>query len=298
MKDKKRGALLGLAIGDALGAAVEFQDRGTFEPVIGYRGGGLHLCCKAGDWTDDTSMALALGDSIGEVGWKLKDQMKRYAEWMEKGKYTIPGYCFDIGNTTQRAIFKFIQDQTNPLCGLRDHSFSGNGSIMRLAPVPIFYADLYSDQIQKLLWLAYQSSSTTHASDACIFSCGYMTLIMSAFINGKTKEEVLNSKFYNPESASYLASIYQCEYKNKIKDQIRGSGYVVESLEAALWCFWHSNSFEEAVLMAVNLGDDADTTGAVCGQIAGAYYGESGIPKHLLDGLNGKEMIEKVLEKI
>lgn len=304
-RDRKRGALLGLAIGDALGQAVEFNPRGTFEPVTEYRDGGPHPCCEAGHWTDDTSMALALGESLGCSGFDAEDQMHKYLDWMEKGHYTIPGYCFDIGNTTQVALFKFFQDQRTPFCGLTEDGASGNGSIMRLAPVPIFFSNLYPNNIPELMDFAGQSSSTTHGSPSCVSACQYMTLILAALIEGEDKETVLGSDWApanhlvsNQNFCPKIAKLVQGVYKAKSEDQILGSGYVVESLEAALWSFRRASSFEEAVLTAVNLGDDADTTGAVCGQIAGACYGESGIPTHLLEGLGGRKMIEAVLTKI
>lgn len=300
--DRKRGALLGLAVGDSLGAAVEFQGRGTFEPVKGYRDGGPHPAVKAGDWTDDTSMALALGDSIAE-GWDPADQIKRYCEWMEIGRYTIPGYCFDIGNTTQRALFRFLQDRRNPFCGDTSADASGNGSIMRLAPVPIFFSNCYPNNIQDILDFAEQSSATTHASQSCVSACKYMALIMAAMIEGEDRATVLDSQWkpalellINPDFCPAVAKVVKGSYK--LGKPIRGSGYVVESLEAALWSFCWAEDFEDAVLTAVNLGDDADTTGAVCGQIAGAYFGESGIPQHLLEGLGGRTMIEEVLGKL
>lgn len=295
---------MGLAIGDALGAAVEFQAPGFFEPVTGYRGGGPHQCCKAGDWTDDTSMALAMGDSLGDNGFDPIDQMCRYVKWMDAGAYTIPGYCFDIGNTTQRALMRFVNEHNTPYCGSKADEDSGNGSIMRLAPIPIYFADLYPGFIPKLLEYAKQSSETTHGSLKCISACQYMTVIMTAFMHGETKEAVLDQKHMlcaelvleDQNFHPAIAGIVNGSYKSG--KNIRGTGYVRDSLEAALWAFWTTNTFEEAVLAAVNLGDDADTTGAVCGQIAGSYYGESGIPKHLLDGLSGRDMIEGVLNKI
>jgi ADP-ribosyl-[dinitrogen reductase] hydrolase len=305
IKNRKRGALLGLAIGDALGAAVEFQERGTFEPIKGYRGGGPHICCQAGDWTDDTSMALAMGDSLGEKGWDALDQMCRYVKWMDSGDYTIPGYCFDIGNVTQSALMKFQSNPHTPFCGPTDDEASGNGSIMRLAPLSIYFADLYPSKLDVLADYAKMSSQMTHGSCKCYSACEYMALIMAAFINGETKEDVLNNTH---SIAQFLLNKTDDNFSVVVKDIIKGSyrsgknicgsGYVCDSLEAALWAFWHTNDFKEAVLSAINLGDDTDTTGAVCGQMAGAYYGESGIPTDLLDGLGGKQMIENVLEKL
>ncbi|MFM7128018.1 MAG: ADP-ribosylglycohydrolase family protein, partial [bacterium] len=131
--DRKRGMFLGMAIGDALGAAVEFKRRGTFEPVTGFRAGGPHGL-NAGEWTDDTSMTLALADSIAETGWDLDDQARRYLAWWQKGKYSITGDCFDIGITTRQALRQFELTGNARTAGPTDEFSSGNGSIMRLAP--------------------------------------------------------------------------------------------------------------------------------------------------------------------
>src|SRR6266446_4765315 len=149
MKDRRRGALIGLAVGDALGAAVEFSSPGSFAPVTGYRSGGPHGL-KAGEWTDDTSMALALADSIATVGWDLNDQASRYVEWWQTGKYSVNGRCFDIGITTRSALSKFLANNNALASGDASERASGNGSIMRLAPVPIRYADLYPNKVEEL----------------------------------------------------------------------------------------------------------------------------------------------------
>ena len=142
MNDRLRGALIGLAVGDALGAAVEFQEPGSFAPVTGYRSGGPHSL-EPGEWTDDTSMALALADSIATAGWDLNDQSERYVRWMKHGSYSVNGRCFDVGITTSAALHRFLEGKDATLSGSRAESASGNGSIMRLAPVPIRYAHLY-----------------------------------------------------------------------------------------------------------------------------------------------------------
>jgi ADP-ribosylglycohydrolase len=149
MNDGRRGVLIGLAVGDALGAAVEFSSPGSFAPVTGYRSGGPHGL-KAGEWTDDTSMALALADSMASVGWDLNDQASRYVKWWKTGKYSVNGRCFDIGITTRGALSRFIAGKNALPSGDAGEWASGNGSIMRLAPVPIGHADLYPDNLQEL----------------------------------------------------------------------------------------------------------------------------------------------------
>jgi ADP-ribosyl-[dinitrogen reductase] hydrolase len=149
MSDRARGTLIGLAVGDALGAAVEFRPPGSFHPVTGYRGGGPHGL-GPGEWTDDTSMALALADSIAAVGWDLNDQAERYVAWFKTGKYSVNGRLFDIGITTRRALGRYLATGDARSSGDRSEQASGNGSIMRLAPVPIRFAHLYSGKLDEL----------------------------------------------------------------------------------------------------------------------------------------------------
>ncbi len=295
MLDSSRGALYGLAIGDALGAAVEFCSPGSFPEVTGYRDGGPHML-EPGQWTDDTSMALALADSIGEKGWDLNDQVERYVQWRRKGAYSVNGFCFDIGNTTDSAINNFENSGNALTSGIADPKQAGNGSIMRLAPVVIHCINSINSNIYDLQYKAEGSSITTHAAPQCLSACCAMATLIQMLVELKDKATCLErwqeaSEFSGPlddEIKAVVAGSYKKE-----PPEIRGTGYVVDSLEAAMWAFNKADSFKEAVLLAVNLGDDADTTGAVCGQIAGAYWGFSGIDQELIDGLDKKEMIEK-----
>jgi ADP-ribosyl-[dinitrogen reductase] hydrolase len=299
--DRLRGTLVGLAVGDALGAAVEFRTPGTFEPVTGYRAGGPHGL-GPGEWTDDTSMALALADSMTQTGWDLDHQAECYLAWRDEGQYSVNGRCFDIGITVSGALRAFRQTGDARTAASTDEHSSGNGSIMRLAPVPIRFAYLFPTDVERLAALAEESSLPTHASPQCLSACRYMAAICAAFINGRPREEVLAPNWEVLARLEAKAALHPAvieiasgSYRDRQPPDIRGTGYVVHSLEAALWAFHKAASFEEAVLLAVNLGDDADTTGAVCGQIAGAYWGESGIVESLRSGLARPEMIEEAL---
>jgi len=299
--DRQRGTLLGLAIGDALGAAVEFKSPGTFPEVTGYRGGGPHGLAP-GEFTDDTSMALALADSIANVGWDLNDQARRYLAWWRKGQYSVNDRCFDIGITTQNSLRRFEKTDDARTSGDHSERASGNGSIMRLAPVPIGFAKLFPTDIGELARYFMESSLPTHASPQCLSACVYFGLILCGLIHGQDRDEVLGSGWEPLERVARMkalhpkvAEVAAGSFRRKQPPEIVGSGYVVKSLEAALWAFHDAKDFREAVLRAVNLGDDADTTGAVCGQLAGAYWGESGIPQEWRDGLARKDMIEKAL---
>ena len=299
--DKRRGCLTGLAVGDALGAAVEFKSPGSFEPVTGYRAGGPHGL-DPGQWTDDTSMALALADSIAQVGWDLNDQTQRYVMWSREGAYSVNNHCFDIGNTTVAALHRFQQNGDATSSGDRSSRASGNGSIMRLAPVPIRYLDFFPADIEQLATLAAQSSLPTHASPQCVSACRYMALLLAGLMHGLDRDEVLAADWEPLEQLRRLEPLHpevetvaSGSYRQLQPPAIKGSGYVVKSLEAALWAFHDSQDYREAVLRAVNLGDDADTTGAICGQFAGAYWGEQGIPQEWLEGLARRDMIERAL---
>jgi len=300
--DRYRGALVGLAVGDALGASVEFRRPGSFPPVGGYRDGGPHHL-DAGEWTDDTSMALALADSLATAGWDLDDQAERYCKWRSTGTYSVNGRCFDIGGTTDQALERFEEMRDARRSGETSERASGNGSIMRLAPVAIRYAALYPGRVEDLARLGAESSLVTHASAPCTSACRYLTVVVAALIRGERRERVLDPDWAPLRRIDadvplhpLIRDVARGSFRAKDASQVRGSGWVVESLEAALWAFHRASSFEHAVLLAVNLGDDADTTGAVCGQLAGAFWGEARIPGPLRRGLARVEMIEEALE--
>ena len=304
MHDRRRGAFIGLAVGDALGAAVEFGSPGSFAPVIAYRDGGPHDL-EAGEWTDDTSMALALADSIAAVGWDLNDQANRYVQWSQTGKYSVNGRCFDIGGATSAALSRYTASKDARKSGDPSEKASGNGSIMRLAPVPIRFVDFYPDDIERLSLLAEESSLPTHASQQCLSACRYLATVLAALIQGEDRDEILSPEWKPLQRLNEIKPLHpliqevvQGSFRQKQPPAIVGSGWVVRSLEAALWAFHDAATFEEAVLKAVNLGKDADTTGAICGQLAGAYWGESGIPAPLRSGLARMDILDSALARI
>jgi len=299
--DRGRGCLLGLAVGDALGAAVEFKPRGTFTPVTTFRGDGPHGLAP-GEWTDDTSLALALADSIAHSGWNPDDQASRYLAWRNQGAYSVNGSCFDIGMTTSAALDKFADTGDALNSGGESERSSGNGSIMRLAPVPINYAGLLETDLELLSRYAAESSVTTHASPQCVSACRYFTCVLAGLINGLSRDEVLAPDWPLLRELRRIEPLHaevdvvaSGSFRQLSPPAIQGSGYVVKSLEAAVWAMHDAPDFREAVLRAVNLGDDADTTGAVCGQLAGACWGASGIPAEWLGGLARKDMLESAL---
>ena len=291
--ERFRGCLLGLAVGDAVGTAVEFKPRGTFEPVTDMTGGGS-FGLLPGAWTDDTSMALCLATSLLEKnGLEAQDQMERYWRWYQEGYMSSTGRCFDIGTTTLNALENF-HSLGNPFSGSTDQKSAGNGSIMRLAPVVMLY---YPD-LEAVLHYSVKSSRTTHATLECLEACQILSGVIYRAFQGKKKQEVLVASDQVLLTSDVLKEISYGDYFEKADSQIQGTGYVVQSLEAALWSFWTTDSFEEAILKAVNLGDDADTTAAVCAQVAGAYYGENGIPQHWLQKLVMREEISSLAERL
>ena len=284
--------MLGLACGDAVGTTVEFKPCGSFPLMTDMVGGGPFKLV-AGQWTDDTSMALCLASSLIENGFDLHDQISRYVRWYEHGYMSSNGKCFDIGNATLDALDVFKRTG-NALAGSFDPDSAGNGCTMRLAPVPIRYLDTP----ELALDLCVEQSKTTHQAPECLMACRLLGEVLIRALLGRSQEEVLAPSQQALTLSPSLKSIAIGGYKTKTKDRIRGSGYVVQSLEAAFYCFWNTDNFRDCVLMATNLGEDADTTAAIAGQVGGAYYGESSIPAEWLEKLTMAEEIGALADKL
>lgn len=291
--DHSRGALLGLACGDAVGTTVEFKSRGSFAPVADMVGGGpFHL--KPGEWTDDTSMALCLATSLVECGeFDARDQMLRYCRWMESGYLSSNGTCLDIGGTVARSLHTFMRTG-EPFCGTRDPNSAGNGCLMRLAPVPIFF---FPDRDAAIL-MSGESSRTTHGAPECIDASRLFGAMLVDALSGLSKEEILFGHGVEVVASERLRLVAEGQYRSASEDEIQGSGYVVENLEAALWCFLKTDNFRDAILKATNLGRDADTTAAICGQLAGAFYGETSIPTEWIGRLVMVDEIRVLADKL
>jgi ADP-ribosyl-[dinitrogen reductase] hydrolase len=284
--DRFRGALLGLAVGDALGTTLEFKRPGTFEPISDMVGGGPFRL-KAGEWTDDTSMALCLAESLLERGgFDPVDQLKRYVRWWKQGHLSVNGKCFDIGNTVRDALSRF-ERAGEPWCGSTHPKSAGNGSLMRLAPVPMYFLGK-----PDVLDRCADSSRTTHGAPEAVDACRYYGGLIDDALLGAAKDVLLAPRSgFSPKIAAVAAGSYRAR-------RVEGSGYVVRSLEAALWAFHSTDTFRDGALKAVNLGDDADTTGAIFGQLAGAYYGEAGIPAEWRARLAQRELIETFADRL
>jgi ADP-ribosyl-[dinitrogen reductase] hydrolase len=285
IKDRAIGALLGLAVGDAMGTTLEFEPRDSYQPLTGMIGGGP-FGLKAGEWTDDTAMALALADSLARPGdFDEQDLLARFVNWWHHGVYSCTGTCFDIGITTRHALTRWLAEKT-PHCGSSDSATAGNGSLMRLAPVGIRH---WNDRA-KLRDVAERQSKTTRAAPEAVAACAAFAEMLADAIEGRPKQEVLRARF--EPYAGAIGAIMSGQWKMKTRAEIRSSGYVAHSLEAALWCVARSHGYRMAVLMAANLGQDADTTAAVTGQLAGALYGATGIPQEWLHTIAWRDEIE------
>ncbi|MGW8318286.1 MAG: ADP-ribosylglycohydrolase family protein [Candidatus Promineifilaceae bacterium] len=294
LRSRYLGSLLGLATGDAVGTTLEFKPPGTFAPIEDMVGGGP-FGLQPGEWTDDTSMALCLAASlVDRQGFDPADQMSRYLRWYREGYMSSTGRCFDIGNTVRQALHRF-ERTGEPYSGSTDPMSAGNGSIMRLAPVPLFYAGQPLEALQR----SAESSRTTHAAPATVDACRYLSALIVGALSGHGKQTLLDSHFTplpgywdDQPLVNEVDEIAAGSFSVHQPPRIKGSGYVVRSLEAALWAFYHTHTFRDGCLLAANLGDDADTTAAVYGQLAGAFYGVEAIPERWRARLAERSIIE------
>jgi len=279
LKNKVKGAYFGLFVGDALGTTLEFKDRDTYEHITDMVGGGP-FNLQPGEWTDDGSMAMALATTLAEHGMDRIELLKNFTRWYKQGKFSVNGRCFDIGSTTQKALRKFIDSQgLDPNPASTDFMDSGNGGIMRLAPVVVYATTLF-----ECGELAVEQSSVTHDSMYC-----------------RTWARMLGELLWKLSQNNTLAEldgIYEPDLEKKARRDISSSGYVLDTYEAAVWSALQTSSFKEALLLAVNLGDDADTVGAVTGQIAGAMYGYDAIPQEWLDKIAMKPELDELFDKM
>ncbi|MGI4939632.1 MAG: ADP-ribosylglycohydrolase family protein [Janthinobacterium lividum] len=277
-RDRAVGALLGLAVGDAVGAALEFSPKPRFAVLDDMTQGGPHHLAR-GQWTDDTAMALALADSLALApGLDPADLIRRFLDWRDTGAYSCTGTCFDIGNATRTALERFRRTG-EPLAGAANPAASGNGALMRLAPVAI----RHWRNREVLQQGAALQTRTTHGSPATLAASGVLADMLADAIAGASLPEVL---------ASPAAGRIEGGWRGLHRDVVEGSGWVVQALQAAVWAVARTTDFRSAVLLAANLGDDADSTAAIAGQLAGAIYGAAGIPPGWLDALAWRGRLE------
>jgi ADP-ribosyl-[dinitrogen reductase] hydrolase len=291
IRDRAIGALIGLAVGDAVGTTLEFKARDTYPALTDMIGGGP-FGLKPGQWTDDTAMALALADSLAQdAALDEKDLMQRFVDWHANGTYSCTGHCFDIGITTRQALARW-QKTSDPFAGSTDPMSAGNGSLMRLAPVAI----RHFDNRKTLRDVAARQSRTTHAAPEAVDACVAYAEVLADAIAGAGKSEVLRD--HNEGYVGKIAPIMAGSWRGKARTEIRASGYVAHSLEASLWSVARTGTYRGAVLLAANLGEDADTTGAITGQLAGALYGAAGIPTDWLEKLVWRDRLTKAAKAL
>lgn len=298
-KDKIIGSFVGLAVGDAIGTTLEFEGRDQKEELKDMIGGGVFQL-NPGQWTDDTSMALCLSKSLLEKGFDLKDQLEKYLLWRNQGYCSSNGKCFDIGMTVVEALNNYVRTG-NELSGSTDEYSAGNGSIMRLTPVVIYYSaeeDKDNPLFFNLLDKSKLSSKTTHQHPSAVDACALLAIILNRGFYNTNKNNILNFtenmlKEYHINDES-VRKIALGSYKSKKRSEIKSSGYVIHSLEAALWAFYNTDNFNDGVLLAANLAGDADTIAAIYGQIAGSFYGVSSIRKDWVRKITDNKIIIKL----
>lgn len=280
------GSLFGLFVGDALGAPVEFKKRGSYSHHTKYLSGG-EFNLAPGQWTDDTSLALCIIDSIITTKkFDLKNQIEHFIRWWKFGENSSTGFCFDIGNTTKKGLQRYL-DFGNPLGG-SELDPATNGAIMRLSPVPLFFRNSLNDSIKNSIL----QTQTTHGALESIEASVILAYVIYFILEEKSKEEILKFTHLEYKLMTSINDLKDGKYKNKSESEINGNGLAYNTLEAALYAFYKFNNFIDGLIFVVNLGDDTDTVGAVYGQIAGAYYGIQSIPDYYLENLYAREHLE------
>lgn len=291
IRDRAIGSMVGLAVGDALGTTLEFKPRDSFPPIDDIIGGGP-FGLQPGEWTDDTAMSLALAESLAECGsLNETNLLERFYDWHQNGTYSCTGYCFDIGVTTSMALRRWKMTGMSH-AGSTEPNTAGNGSLMRLAPVAVRY---WRDR-PALRDSAARQSLTTHGAAEAVDACVAYSEMLADAIEGAPLSVVLGNR-----AANYSGTIPQIvggSWRGRARNTIRASGYVAHSMEASLWSVARTAEFRAAVLTAANLGEDADTTAAITGQLAGALYGFAAIPSAFVQRLAWKDRIVAVANNL
>ena len=297
-----KGIIFGHAIADALGVPVEFETREYLRknPVTDMMGYGTY-CQPKGSWSDDTSMTLCTLESITEnKEINLTDIMESFSKWRNFGYMTPNDDCFDIGNATYSAISSYLEGKDFPYGNNSEYS-NGNGSLMRIIPVTLFHTFKKQSPV-KYREDIHNVSMLTHPHERSVLACGIYDFVLQEIIKNPTVESVKNglgnaySVYKFTDEIKTYNRLFRYDFENTPENEIKSSGYVVDSLEAAIWCLMNTKSYEECVLKAVNLGEDTDTVGAIAGCLAGALYGYDAIPQKWIDTLIKKEMIDKLCE--
>lgn len=305
MRLKYIDGLIGFVVGDAMGVPLEFTPREELlkKPITKMIGNGTYNL-PAGTWSDDTSMMIATIDSINaKNGIDLKDIALKFSAFKNHASYTATGEVFDIGNTCKMAIDKFDENREDPtLCGIDDINANGNGSLMRILPIA-YYAIEKKLKEYEILELVRQISSMTHAHEISVMGCYFYVRYVIFLLNGKDKYSAYSmakcvdyGMFKEETQEVYNRLIKDDISKVKVND-IKSTGYIVDSLEAAIWVTLKSENYKEAVIGAINLGGDTDTIGALTGALAGIIYGYDFIPEEWKDNIAKKEYLMDIFEE-
>ena len=310
-----KSVMIGHAVGDALGVPVEFRSREQLDadPVTDMMGFGTYAV-PAGAWSDDTSMSLAALDVLTKKDPSFEAVMQRFADWLLKGKYTPTGCTFDVGGTCRAAITEYLWNkipvcgkasdtlQAAPQCGRSDERSNGNGSLMRIHPF-VLYAHFNSTRMYEWMELIKNASCLTHAHERSVLGCLIYTFVLFHLFADPNKDSVALALRRAqchlrecPELVHYQR-LWNVDFAKTPRNGIKSSGYVVDTLEAAIWCLLTTDSYRECVLKAVNLGEDTDTVAAVAGGLAGALYGYDAIPEEWKSTLLKREYIEEMCER-
>ena len=300
---KIEDALIGFAIGDAMGVPIEFKSRyicnkNPLTEMVGY---GSHDVPE-GTWSDDTSMTIATMDSVIQTGRiDYNDIIKKYCEWEKYAKYTATDKLFDIGIGTRKALNIYESMKINPTkCGSTDIMNNGNGSLMRMLPIVLYLYKIRPNEIYEMD-IINNYSSLTHGHEISRLGCKIYYDFISGLLSGMNKEDALlnlqkinYSQYYSRETIDLYSRILNGSISNDDISTIRSSGYIVDTLEAVIWTIMNTDSYENAIIKAINLGEDTDTIGAITGSIAGIIYGKENIPERWLNKLKKKDYLESI----
>lgn len=303
---KIKVGVIGHAIGDAMGVPVEFciREKLLAHPVTKMIGYGSHDV-PAGTWSDDTSMEIATMDSMINQGGKIncEDIMMNFYYWLKEAKYTPYGEVFDAGRTCIKSIINFSKGYDISECGQKDEYSNGNGSLMRILPIAYYcyYNKLKEEEIFEVV---KDVSSLTHAHEISVLGCYIYVNYIIKLLEGKDKFEsynlikLIDHSMFTEESLEVYKRILKEDIEKYSIDEIKSSGYVVDTLEASFWILLNASNFKEAIIGAINLGNDTDTIAAITGSMAGILYGYNSIPQEWLDKLAKRDYIEDLCDKL
>ena len=309
--EKVKAVMVGHAVGDALGVPVEFCSREMLDadPVTDMRGSGSHDVPK-GTWSDDTSMSLCALEAMGGQKINIDRVMRNFVKWLDEGEFTATGKTFDVGNTCCGAICEYKRGTEWKRCGASSDNSNGNGSLMRIQPFAMFVADKIIP-VERKISVVEIGSVLTHAHTRSRIACGIYAFVLWEILADQSKTAVRRGlekakRFYEEKGKTkpgyatelrYYSRLFSDNFDKTDRRKIMSGGYVVETLEAAIWCLLTTDNYRDCVLASVNLGHDTDTVGAVTGGLAGAMYGYEGIPQSWRETLLRRDYIEELCER-